>query len=78
MKSLVILISFCSLSAAAAEVIKFDPRPAVVEQDGDTYVGILLSEEDFRQMLQKKNQYKRSNRWVQSWPEGVQAYPRFL
>ena len=54
MKSLVILISFCSLSAAAAEVIKFDPRPAVVEQDGDTYVGILLSEEDFRQMLQKK------------------------
>ncbi len=54
MKSLVILISFCSLSAAAAEVIKFGPHPAVVEQDGDTYVGILLSEEDFRQMLQKK------------------------
>ena len=43
-----------STTAAAAEVVKFDPRPAVVEQEGSTYVGILLSEEDFRKMLQKK------------------------
>lgn len=54
MKTLVVLISFYSLNAAAAEVVKFDPRPAVVEQEGDTYLGILLSEEYFRQMLQKK------------------------
>ena len=43
-----------SLNAAAAEVVKFDPRPAVVEQEGSTYVGILLSEEDFRKILEKK------------------------
>ena len=43
-----------SLNAAAAEVTKFEPRPAVVEQEGDTYVGILLSEEDFRKILEKK------------------------
>jgi len=43
-----------SLNAAAAEVVKFDPRPAVVEQGGSTYVGILLSEEDFRKILEKK------------------------
>ena len=43
-----------SLNAAAAEVVNFDPRPAAVEQEGSTYVGILLSEEDFRKMLQKK------------------------
>ena len=43
-----------SLNAAAAEVTKFEPRPAVVEQEGTTYIGILLSEEDFRKMLQKK------------------------
>ena len=49
--ALVLLLSF---NAAAAEVVKFKPRPAVVEQSGDSYVGILLSEEDFRKMLQKK------------------------
>mgnify|MGYP003657006536 FL=1 len=54
MKKVVALILLVSLSAAAGEVIKFDPRPAVIEQDTDTYVGILLSEEDFRKMLQKK------------------------
>lgn len=43
-----------SLNAAATEVTKFEPRPAVVEQEGSTYTGILLSEEDFRKMLQKK------------------------
>ena len=48
-------LSLCfSLNAAAAEVTTFEPRPAVVEQEGSTYVGILLSEEDFRKLLQKK------------------------
>ena len=54
MKRIVALILFISLNAAAAEVTEFEPRPAVVEQEGSTYVGILLSEEDFRKMLQKK------------------------
>ena len=54
MKKIVALILLSSLNAAAAEVTKFEPRPAVVEQEGSTYVGILLSEEDFRKMLQKK------------------------
>ena len=54
MKKVVALILLFSLNAAAAEVTKFEPRPAVVEQEGSTYVGILLSEEDFRKMLQKK------------------------
>ena len=54
MKKVVSFILLFSLNAAAAEVVKFDPRPAVVEQEGSTYVGILLSEEDFRKMLQKK------------------------
>ena len=54
MKKVVALILLFSLNATAAEVVKFDPRPAVVEQEGSTYVGILLSEEDFRKMLQKK------------------------
>jgi hypothetical protein len=54
MKTVVALLLLFSLNAAGAEVTKFDPRPAVVEQDGSSYVGILLSEEDFRNMLQKK------------------------
>ena len=54
MKKLVALMLLFSLNTTAAEVVKFDPRPAVVEQEGSTYVGILLSEEDFRKMLQKK------------------------
>ena len=54
MKKVVALILLFSFNAAAAEVVKFDPRPAVVEQEGSTYVGILLSEEDFRKMLQKQ------------------------
>ena len=54
MKSVVALILLFSLNAAAAEVTKFEPRPAVVEQEGSTYVGILLSEEDFRKILEKK------------------------
>jgi hypothetical protein len=54
MKKVVALILLFSLNAAAAEVTKFEPRPAVVEQEGSTYVGILLSEEDFRKILQNK------------------------
>ena len=54
MKKVVALILLFSLNAAAAEVTKFEPRPAVVEQEGSTYVGILLSEEDFRKILEKK------------------------
>ena len=54
MKKIVVIILLFSFNAAAAEVVKFDTRPAVVEQEGSTYVGILLSEEDFRKMLQKK------------------------
>ena len=54
MKKVVALLLLFSLNAAAAEVTKFEPRPAVVEQEGGTYVGILLSEEDFRKILEKK------------------------
>ena len=54
MIKIVTLILFFSFNAAGAEVVKFDPRPAVVEQEGSTYVGILLSEEDFRKILEKK------------------------
>jgi len=54
MKNIVALILLSSFSAAATEVTKFEPRPAVVEQNGSNYVGILLSEEDFREILQKK------------------------
>ena len=54
MKTTVALALLLSFNAAAAEVVKFKPRPAVVEQEGDTYVGILLSEEDFRKILEKK------------------------
>ncbi len=43
-----------SLSVTAGEVTEFKPRPAVVEQGDSSYVGILLSEEDFRKMLQDK------------------------
>ena len=54
MKRVISLILFFSCSAFAAEVTKFEPRPAAVEQEGDIYVGILLSEEDFRKILEKK------------------------
>ncbi len=54
MKIVVAFILLFSFNAAAAEVTKSEPRPAVVEQEGDSYVGILLSEEDFRKILQKK------------------------
>ena len=54
MRIVVALILLFSLNAAAVEVTKFEPRPAAVEQEGSTYVGILLSEEDFRKILEKK------------------------
>jgi hypothetical protein len=54
MKKVVAFLLLFSLNAAAAEVTKFEPRPAAVEQEGNTYVGILLSEEDFRKILEKK------------------------
>jgi len=54
MKTVSTLFLLFSLNAAAAEVTKFKPRPAVVEQEDSTYVGILLSEEDFRKILEKK------------------------
>ena len=53
-KAAALVLLLLSFDAAAAEVVKFKPRPAVVEQSGASYVGILLSEEDFRKMLQKK------------------------
>ena len=54
MRVLVTTILLFSLSATAGEVTEFKPRPAVVEEGADTYVGILLSEEDFRKLLQGK------------------------
>jgi len=54
MRQAVALILCFSFSAAAAEVIKFEPRPAAVEQGNTTYLGILLSEEDFRKILENK------------------------
>ncbi len=54
MKKVFACLLFFSLNAAATEVVSFDPRPAVVEQEGTKYVGILLSEADFRKLLQNK------------------------
>ena len=54
MRILVTTILLFSLNAAAGEVTEFKPRPAAVEEGTDTYVGILLSEEDFRKLLQDK------------------------
>ena len=54
MKVLVSVLLLISITATAGEVTVFDPRPATVEQEGNTYVGILLSEEDFRKILENK------------------------
>ena len=54
MRKVVALILCFSFNASAAEVIIFDPRPASVEQEGNTYIGILRSEEDFRKILENK------------------------
>jgi len=54
MRILVTTILLFSLNAVAGEVTEFKPRPAAVEEGTDTYVGILLSEEDFRKLLQDK------------------------
>lgn len=49
-----LFVLFVSEVSYANEVTQFEPRPAVVQQEGNTYVGILLSEEDFRKILEKK------------------------
>tara|TARA_R100001480_G_scaffold44006_1_gene57112 strand:+ start:258 stop:641 length:384 start_codon:yes stop_codon:yes gene_type:complete len=54
MRLLVTTSLLFSLSATAGEVTEFKPRPAAVEEGSDIYVGILLSEEDFRKLLQDK------------------------
>lgn len=54
MKFVVSLLLLFSLTATAGEVTEFKPRPAAVQEGSDTYIGILLSEEDFRKMLQDK------------------------
>ena len=54
MRILVTVILLFSLSATAGEVTDFKPRPAAVEEGTDTYIGILLSEEGFRKLLQDK------------------------
>ena len=54
MRILVTSILLLSLNATAGDVTEFKPRPAVVVEEDDTYVGILLSEEDFRKILQDK------------------------
>ena len=53
MRLLVITLLF-SFSATAGEVTEFKPRPAVVDEGSDTYIGILLSEAEFRKLLQNK------------------------
>jgi hypothetical protein len=54
MRILVVTTLLFSLNAVAGEITEFKPRPASVEEGSDTYVGILLSEEDFRNILQDK------------------------
>lgn len=54
MKKVFACLLFFSFNSAASEVVIFEPRPAAVEQDGNKYVGILLSESDFRKLLQDK------------------------
>lgn len=54
MKLVLAAILLTSFSSVAGEVTEFKPRPAAVEEGTDTYVGILLSEEDFRNLLQDK------------------------
>jgi hypothetical protein len=50
----VVLALLFSLTATAGDITEFKPRPAVIDEGTDTYVGILLSEEDFRKLLQDK------------------------
>tara|TARA_R100001510_G_C7571716_1_gene147873 strand:- start:294 stop:674 length:381 start_codon:yes stop_codon:yes gene_type:complete len=51
---ILVIILMLSLTATAGEVTEFKPRPAAVEEGSDIYVGILLSEENFRKLLQDK------------------------
>ena len=54
MKKVVAFLLLFSFSATATDVTVFEPRPASVEQGENTYIGILLSEEDFRKILENK------------------------
>jgi|TARA_R110002126_G_scaffold40169_2_gene118155 hypothetical protein len=52
---LLIIVSLAiSSQAHAEEVAKFSPFPTVVTKGDSTYIGILLSEEEFRKILQKR------------------------
>ena len=53
MKWFAIIILAFSFSSYADEVTSFEDRPAVVEDGGKTYVGILVSEESYRESLKK-------------------------
>ena len=53
MKWFAIIILAFSFSSYADEVTSFEDRPAVVEEGGKTYVGILVSEESYRESLKK-------------------------
>lgn len=50
---LALVLAQPSLSLAD-EVVQFRPRPAAVESDGDTFVGILISEEEFTKIIGDK------------------------
>jgi hypothetical protein len=54
MRILVIALFLFPIIAAAGDVTEFKPRSASVTQGSETYVGILLSEEEFRKLLQFK------------------------
>ena len=54
MKVILTAILLFSISAIASDVTVFKPRPVAVAEGSETYVGILLSEEDFRKILQDK------------------------
>ena len=42
-----------SFSSYAGEVTSFEDRPAAVEENGNTYIGIIVSEESYRKSLRK-------------------------
>ena len=54
MKLLISIALLFAFSAVAGEVTEFRPRPATVETGNSLYIGVLLSEEDFRKILQDK------------------------
>ena len=54
MKLLISIALLFAFTAVAGEVTEFRPRPATVETGNSLYIGVLLSEEDFRKILQDK------------------------